>query len=50
VPAGFDAQGLPLSVQVVGRRGNDHLTIAVAQALEGALGGWTRAEPAERGR
>lgn len=50
VPAGFDAHGMPLSVQVVGRRGNDHLTIAVAQALEGALGGWTRAEPAERGR
>lgn len=45
VPVGFDALGLPLSVQVVGRRGNDHLTIAVATALERALGGWIRAEP-----
>lgn len=48
VPAGFDACGLPLSVQVVGRRGDDHKTIAVGQVLEGALGGWTRAEPRER--
>lgn len=45
VPAGFDAHGMPLSVQVVGRRGDDHLTIAVAMALERFLGGFTRAEP-----
>lgn len=48
VPVGFDASGLPLSVQVIGRRGDDHKTIAVAQVLERALGGWTRAEPRER--
>ena len=39
------ADGLPLSVQVIARRGNDHLTVAVAAALERALGGWRRADP-----
>ncbi len=43
VPVGFDAAGLPLGVQVVGRRGADALTIAVARALELDLGGFTRA-------
>ncbi|MEZ4382017.1 MAG: amidase [Nannocystaceae bacterium] len=50
LPLGFDRHGLPVSVQVIGRRGNDHLTIAVAAALEDAFGGWQRAEPALRGR
>lgn len=45
VPTGFDRKGLPVGVQVIGRRGNDHLTIAVAAALEEAFGGWRRAEP-----
>jgi fatty acid amide hydrolase 2 len=40
VPLGLDARGLPLGVQVVGGRGQDHVTIAVAVALERALGGW----------
>src|SRR3954471_24697435 len=40
VPAGLDDRGLPLGVQVVGAPGADHLTIAVACALERALGGW----------
>ena len=43
VPTGFDENGLPVGVQVAGRRGNDALTIAVARALEEDLGGWTRA-------
>jgi fatty acid amide hydrolase 2 len=43
VPVGFDAAGLPLGVQVAGRRGADALTIAVARALEVDLGGFTRA-------
>jgi fatty acid amide hydrolase 2 len=34
VPVGFDRHGLPVAVQVVARRGNDHLTLAVAAALE----------------
>ena len=45
VPLGFDDQGLPVAVQIVARRGNDHLTVAVAAALEKQFGGWSRAEP-----
>lgn len=41
VPLGLNQRGLPLGVQVVGARGNDHVTIAVAQELERAFGGWT---------
>lgn len=39
-PLGLNAEGLPLGVQVVGVHGNDHITIAAAQALEEDLGGW----------
>lgn len=48
VPMGFDDDGLPLSVQVIGGRGNDHLTVAVAGALEDDFGGWRRANPTWR--
>ena len=37
--------GLPVGVQVIARRGNDSLTIAVARAIEQAHGGWRRANP-----
>jgi len=40
VPLGLSREGLPLGVQVVGARGQDHLTIAVACELERAFGGW----------
>ncbi len=40
VPLGFDESGLPLGIQVAAAHGRDHLTIAVAQALENAFGGW----------
>lgn len=40
VPLGLNAAGLPLGVQVVGHHRADHVTIAVAQALETDLGGW----------
>jgi len=40
VPLGLDTKGLPLGVQVVAAHGNDHLTVAVAQGLEQAMGGW----------
>lgn len=51
VPLGLDRHGRPLGVQVGSRRGDDHRTIAVAQALERAFGGWVppwRSEPARR--
>jgi hypothetical protein len=35
-------------VQIIGRRGNDHLTIGVAAALEQDFGGWRRADPTWR--
>jgi fatty acid amide hydrolase 2 len=40
VPTGFDAARLPLAVQVAARRGNDHLTVAAALALEAAGPAW----------
>jgi fatty acid amide hydrolase 2 len=40
VPLGLNDAGLPLGVQVAATHGNDHLTIAVAQRLEEAFGGW----------
>src|SRR4051812_30502990 len=40
VPLGLSTKGLPLGVQVVGRRDRDHVTIAVALELERGLGGW----------
>ncbi len=50
VPMGFDNHGLPLSVQVIGRRGNDPLTIQVAGIIEQAFGGWKRSDPHLLGR
>ena len=41
VPIGRSARGLPLGVQVAGGIGRDHVTIAVAMALERAFGGWS---------
>ncbi|WP_213016739.1 amidase [Mycobacterium vicinigordonae] len=41
VPLGLGTAGLPLGLQVVAGRGQDHRTIAVALALEKAFGGWT---------
>lgn len=40
VPLGLNKRGLPLGVQVAAIRDHDHLTIAAAQTLERALGGW----------
>ncbi|KAK3884588.1 hypothetical protein Pcinc_011144 [Petrolisthes cinctipes] len=40
VPLGLAPNGLPLGVQVVGGMYQDHLTIALAQDLEKAFGGW----------
>lgn len=40
VPLGLSDEGLPLGVQVIGAPGQDHVTVAVAQALERGMGGW----------
>lgn len=40
VPMGLNADGLPLGLQVITAPGNDHLSIAVANALEKRFGGW----------
>ena len=40
VPLGLGSEGLPLGVQVVAGRGRDHVSVAVAQELERAFGGW----------
>jgi fatty acid amide hydrolase 2 len=40
VPLGLNRRGLPLGVQVAAGRDRDHVSIAVALALERACGGW----------
>lgn len=46
VPLGLcPKRRIPLGVQVVGGLGQDHVTIAVAQELERAFGGWTPPQP-----
>jgi fatty acid amide hydrolase 2 len=40
VPLGLNHRGLPLGVQVAAQPGHDHLTVAVALALEQGFGGW----------
>ncbi len=43
VTTGFSEKTLPIGVQVASIKNNDRLTIAVAQMLEDAAGGWRRA-------
>ncbi|NUO49540.1 MAG: amidase [Polyangiaceae bacterium] len=45
VPVGFDAKGLPASVQVIANVGRDHVSIAAARVIEEAFGGWALANP-----
>jgi Asp-tRNA(Asn)/Glu-tRNA(Gln) amidotransferase A subunit family amidase len=47
VPVGRDDDGLPIGVQVIGRRYREMEVLAVARELERALGGWI--EPAALG-
>jgi Asp-tRNA(Asn)/Glu-tRNA(Gln) amidotransferase A subunit family amidase len=45
VPIFRRPDGLPVSIQVVASKWNDHLTLAAAQRLEQVFGGW---KPPER--
>jgi amidase len=40
VPVGLTAEGMPVGVQIIGPRGGDSKTLAVAQAIEAELGGF----------
>jgi amidase len=48
IPVGLSGQGMPVGVQIIGPRGGDSKTLAVAQAIEEQLGGF-RAPPLEWG-
>ncbi len=44
IPIGLSGQGLPVGVQVIGPRGGDAKTLAVAEAIEERLGGFRAPE------
>jgi amidase len=45
VPVGRSPEGLPIGVQVIGRRYREMEVLGVARALEQALGGWIEPHP-----
>ena len=45
VPLGLSGDGLPLSVQIVARPGEDEIALDVAAVLEREFGGWRLAMP-----
>ncbi|XP_045133069.1 fatty-acid amide hydrolase 2-like isoform X2 [Portunus trituberculatus] len=45
VPLGLSKEGLPLGLQIITTPGNDHLSLAVAAALEDKFGGWVSPSP-----
>ncbi|HEY1750398.1 MAG TPA: amidase family protein [Caulobacteraceae bacterium] len=47
IPAGRTPTGLPVGAQLIGPRGADGRTIAVAEAIEAALGGFVAPPPPE---
>jgi len=44
VPCGFNAEGLPMAIQFIGRAGNDHAVIAAARIFQG-LTEWHKQRP-----
>jgi amidase len=47
IPAGLSPHGLPVGAQLIGPRGGDARTLAVAQAIEDELGGFLAPPPLE---
>ena len=47
IPIGLASDGLPVGVQIIGPRGGDGRTLAVAQAIEDELGGFLPPPPLE---
>ena len=45
VPAGFTPEGLPVGIQIVGRRGDDAGVLQMAHAFEQAAGASRRRPP-----
>lgn len=45
VPLGLSKEGLPVGLQILTTPGNDHLSLAVAAALEDKFGGWVSPSP-----
>jgi aspartyl-tRNA(Asn)/glutamyl-tRNA(Gln) amidotransferase subunit A len=45
VPCGFTDSGLPVGLQIAGRRGEDRLVLAAAHLYEQSAGWWTRRPP-----
>jgi fatty acid amide hydrolase 2 len=50
VRVGTDAAGLPIGIQLAGRRGADAVTLAAGRVVEAALGGWDGPVDPHRGR
>lgn len=50
IPVGLSADGLPVGVQIIGPRGGDGRTLAIAQAIEEALGGFVAPPPLKSAR
>jgi fatty acid amide hydrolase 2 len=40
MPVYYNEDGLPVSIQIIAARWNDHLTLAVAEIIEKTFGGW----------
>jgi amidase len=47
IPAGLSIEGLPIGVQIIGPRGGDSKTLAVAEAIESRLGGFRAPPPSD---
>jgi amidase len=48
IPAGLDRDGLPIGVQLVGKRWDDWRLLGIARAIDGMVGGY-RTPPALSG-